>query len=403
MSWKDRLENVPFTIVTGDGEEYFPLWKSTSKEKEFNTSKYEFINQDGSLITRKRPKSNKHSLVFWFQGDDNIDQVAAFEISANDPRLWVVTHPFYGVISGQPLNLRIDDKDFNATQITVDFWESIDSDLPSAAISVLDSIREKIIEVNNNAINSFSIGVDVLVSDISNIRETTTLSSSNFIPTQNDLANYSNIVSEAGVAVDTIIEDPLNYITITQRIITAPSLFEDVLSNKLSSYKDAFSGLSKSIFSKTDKFNFESQAASVISGVAESLINTSEGDFVTRADVELANNNFLSLFSDYLLILDENQVDGNDVVNYWSPNPDLLRSLFDLVFFTSNRLFQISFSARQERIVELERDSNLIILTHRFLGLDENDENIELFRNINDIRNNELFTIPKGRILRYYV
>ena len=403
MSWKDRLENIQFKIVTGDGEEFFPLWKSTSKEKEFNTSKYEFIDKSGSLITRKKPKSNKIPLVFWFQGDDNIDQAQKFENSADDSRLWTITHPFYGVLKGQPLNLKRDDKDFNITQVNVDFWESINGDMPSSEISISDSIIEKVNEINENAISSFSQGVDLKVSDISNIRINSNLISSSFTSDQNNFANFSNIVSESQNSFENIFDDPLSFITLNQKVIDITSSFSNSIYSKINSYKLIFNNLKNSIYSKTDKFYFESQCATIFGAIAKSVLNGSSSDFVTRDDVISVNIDLIDLFNDYLLALDENQVDGYDVNNFWNPNHDLLRSLFDLVFFTSNRLFQISFNAKQERVFELEKDSNLIILTHRFLGLDPDDENINLFKKINNIKNNELFTIPKGRILKYYV
>lgn len=402
MSWKDRIENIQFKIVTGDGKEYTPLWRNGSKEKEFNTSKYDFIDQSGSLISRKKPQSNKFPLVFWFQGDDNIEQSNAFEKSANDSRLWTVTHPFYGVIKGQPLNLKRDDKDFNVTQVNVDFWESIDRDLPNSYISVLDAVDSKVSLVNDNAVSSFSQGAKVVVSDLPNLRATTIATTNKFTADSDSLSEYSNAVNEAVNSIDNVLEDSSSFIKLTQSIISLPASFSDTVSNKIKYYENAFNLLADSIFSKTDKFYFESQSSAIISGVAESIVSD-EDSLVTRSDLELVNTKFIELFNRHLVVLDENQVSGDDVVNFWNPNPDLLRALFDLVFFTSNRLFELSFGAKQERTIELEKDSNLIVLTHRFLGLDDNDENLELFRQINNIRNNELFNVPKGRILTYYV
>ena len=142
MSWKDRLDNIDFTITTGDGKVFKPLWKSGEKSKDFNITKYDFIDVDGSLIDRKRPQSNAYPLVFWFQGDDNIEQSNAFEASADDNRLWTVIHPFYGTIKGQPTNLKRDDNNYNVTKVTVDFWQSIDGDFPVDEISIKDEVRD---------------------------------------------------------------------------------------------------------------------------------------------------------------------------------------------------------------------------------------------------------------------
>ena len=65
-------------------------------------------------------------------------------------------------------------------------------------------------------------------------------------------------------------------------------------------------------------------------------------------------------------------------------------------------LFLLSFDARQERNFELTEDSNLILLTHKFMGL-ANDENLETFREINGIKNKELFKVKKGRVIKYFI
>ena len=47
-------------------------------------------------------------------------------------------------------------------------------------------------------------------------------------------------------------------------------------------------------------------------------------------------------------------------------------------------------------------DTNLIVLTHKYFGLDADDKNILAFKETNNIKNNELFKIPKGRVIKYY-
>ena len=77
-------------------------------------------------------------------------------------------------------------------------------------------------------------------------------------------------------------------------------------------------------------------------------------------------------------------------------------ALIDLITYTGQALFIISFDARQERSVILEKDSNLIVLTHRFLGL-ASDENLQTFKRINKIGLSETYRIKKGRLITYYI
>jgi len=105
MSWQDKLQNIQFSIKTGDGKEWFPLFKTGEKSKEFNTSIYDFIDVPKSLVERKQPKSSKYPLTFWFDGENHIETAEEFERSANDNRYWTITHPYYGTIKGQPLSI----------------------------------------------------------------------------------------------------------------------------------------------------------------------------------------------------------------------------------------------------------------------------------------------------------
>jgi len=50
-----------------------------------------------------------------------------------------------------------------------------------------------------------------------------------------------------------------------------------------------------------------------------------------------------------------------------------------------------------------EKDSNLIVLTQRYMGLDPDDNNINTFRTINKIKNNSIFLVKKGTQITYYV
>jgi len=402
MAWKDRLENIQFTITTGDGKQYTPLWKDGEKSKDFNIAKFDFINVEGSLIERRTPQGAKFPLVFWFQGDDNIEQSNEFETSANDNRLWTVEHPFYGTIKGQPTNLKRNDKNYAVTEITVEFWESINEDYPNTNISIVDEVQSKVDVLNTNYIASYIENAKPETSDINSLKESTTLSASKFTPDDDNFTDYTNTVSTALKSLDSLITDTESSISNVQQVVSIPSKFLNTVSKNVNSYINAFNELLTTIGNVNSKLFFEGQGASILGGMCVSSINGAD-DYITRSDIEEINILIINTYNIYLNTLDANQVDIYNVDNTWIPNPDIQIQLLDLITFTSNNLFSLSFNARQERIIELESDSNLIILTHRFLGLDANDENIEIFRNINQIKNDELFKIEKGRLIKYFV
>ncbi len=403
MSWKDRLENITFTITTGDGKVFTPLWKNGEKGKDFNITKYDFINLDGSLIDRKKPQSNKYPLVFWFQGDDNIEQANAFEDSADDNRLWTVEHPFYGTIKGQPTNLKRNDTSYNVTEVTVDFWESIDGEFPESEISIQDNVRAKVDSVNALSADFIVENSAPSTADINLVKDGVILTGSKFSPDTENFNDFQNLVTKAVKNSDKLVTDTLTAFQDVQSVIVAPAGFNTSVLSRINSFVEAYEVLKDTISNLYSKFNFESQAATLISAMCQACVNPLDDDFVTRSDIEEINDILISTYDDYLATLDENQVEIYDLDNSWTPTVQIQLELVDLVFFTSKSLFSLSFNARQERTVELKEDSNLIVLTHRYMGGLDDEEKLETFKRINNIKNDELFKVRQGRTIRYFV
>ena len=403
MTWKERLEDIQFSITTGDGKVYTPLWKNGEKLKNFNASKYDFIKIEGSYIDKRKPQSNNYPLTFWFQGDDHIDKCNAFDESSNDSNRWTVEHPLYGTIKGQALNLSRNDSNYGITEVTVDFWESISDDLPNSDVSASDEVDSMVSNVNTLSATSFANSAKPSTSNINTLRESTVLEASKFEPDSDNYTDYKNEVSKAVKATDSIVTDTLDSFYSLQVVLSDPANFVDSVKRKVESYINAYDQIKNGLDDVFSKYYFESQGASIMSGIAQSAISPTETDYVSNTDIQAINTLMLDTYNDYLETLDLQQVDIYDVDNSFSPNASIQTALAELIFFTSQQLFLLSFNARQERSYQLLKDSNLILLTHKFVGLDVDDENLEEFRQLNNIRNTELYKVKKGRVIRYYV
>jgi hypothetical protein len=402
MSWVDRLKDIEFTITCGDGKVFKPLWKSGEKSKDFNTTKYDFINVEGSFIDRKKSQSNTYPLIFWFQGEDNIEQAEAFEESANDSRYWTVEHPFYGTIKGQPNNLKRSDTAYNVTEVLVDFWESIIDDLPKSSTSARDAISSKVDSINILGLNSMTSKSNPTSKAISLLANNLLLTKSKFKPNTDSFNNYQGIITKASTNVTLIVSDTLTSFTDLQDVINAPALFATPVIQRVQSFVSVYEVIKLSIPSVFSKYNFESQSASMLAGACLAAVNPVESDYITRDQVNDVNVLITTAYNDYLSFLDEISVEVYNVEETYSPDVAIQSALNELVNFTSKALFDISFDAKQERLVELNSDTNLIVLTHKYFGLDADDKNILAFKETNNIKNDELFKIPKGRVIKYY-
>jgi len=404
MAWKERLENIKFTIKTGDGSVYYPLWRDSVKSTKLNFAKYDFINVKGSFIDRKESESGSFPLNFYFTGEDNLDQAKAFENSAKDKRLWTITHPFYGTLSGHPTNIERNDNSFGNTEINVLFWESIADDYPEDSDSIPDEVEDRVVRLNSLGIQNYVSKAQPQTGDINDLKSSIEISAARFEPDKFSFNDYRALKNKALGDLNLLIQETLVAISTAQLVLSEPANFERNIRNKIDSVKSAYDEVKSTINqeNRQSKYYFESQAATLIANLAKSSVNPLLDDYILRSDIESVNSELFGLYNDYLATIDANQIPLENINDEYSPDIDLQSALIDLVTYTSQSLFVLSFDARQERSVILEKDSNLIVLTHRFLGL-ASDENLEIFKRINKIGLSEIYRIKKGRLITYYI
>jgi hypothetical protein len=405
MSWINKIEDVKFSIKTGDGKEFFPLWKPGEKSVEYNTSSFDFIDVEKSLVERKKPKSGKYPLTFWFQGEDNIERAQEFEDSANDNRYWTVTHPYYGTIKGQPISMSRNDSNYNVTEITVDFWETIVFDFPKSNLSIQDNTLVRRDSIMQNSALAYSSKNVQKSEDIQKNKQSNELVSKSFETIQSDTTNvdYQNTLAKAQKSAENLLVNPNEAILDAQALLSGPSFYDVQVLPRVNAYKTAFNTLFRGFDSVADKLFFESQGATCLANLCNASVNYNfETDYTIVSDVDYVSSTVLGLYNNYLDLIDNASTSNYDIDNGYQPNAVVQSELHDLVMFTIANLFDLAFDAQQERIVYLPKDSNLVLLTHKYFGL-ANDENMQRFRQINNIKLKELFRIKKGRKIKYYV
>ena len=109
------------------------------------------------------------------------------------------------------------------------------------------------------------------------------------------------------------------------------------------------------------------------------------------------------MYDDYLAKLDELKVSIYDVNKSFNPDPSVQLELSSLVKYTIANLYALSFNAKREKIINVEKDTNPILLVHRYIGMDKNDEHLQNFIVTNKIKLKELFLIKKGREVRFTI
>jgi hypothetical protein len=407
MSWKDQITTT-LVIQTGDGKKYSPLWMNASKSTEFSIARFEFVNVRGTLVDRREAKGREFPLELYFEGADNLDEAAAFEASTLDPRPWVITHPYLGVLTVQPVSLTFDSTAHNVTKVTGSVIETITDDNPKSVTSVVDQVAEEDELTKIAFVSAFENG-PVPNQALKNELITQTgefYAGGTKLATGVEAEDYYNLFTEANAAITEATDAPGDAIAAVQKVIAAPASFNTNVQARLAYLQNQFEGLGltvDTIVDKAEKLVFENNAGTIISSMCVAASTPLLGNYGTRGQVITVINTILANFNAYIVYVDQLQSTNGGNTNSYIPSADPLQRLYALVNFTISNLFLIALGAKQERTVYLEEDSNVITLAHRFYGLLADDSTIDAFIDSNGIGLNELLGLKKGRKVIYYV
>lgn len=407
MSWVDKIQN-DFLITTGDGKTYKVNWINPSKSVDFNVSEFEFPNLAGTLVQRGTPKGRRYSIEVFFQGENNIEDSSAFETSANDPRAWTVSHPLYGTIIAQPINLAFDDSRHNVTKITGTLIETITQDNPKNTIVPADKITSDKLDLDEVVAYSFANDVpEPNINDITNLTEKTSVvynEGKKSVKTTLDAEEYFNLFNTANAAILEASEAPLEAMRAVQAMINAPGLFADSVKNRITTLVNTFTKLRDSIATITgrrEKKVYESTGATMVSVMAQASITNI--DYRNAREVLAVVDSITEVYDIYISDLDNLQSDNASSPESYIPDANSLIGLNNIINFTVSNLYDVALGSKQERSIILDDDSNIFLLVHRFYGLQIDDSTIVQFIDQNDLGLNEMLGIRKGRRILYYV
>lgn len=404
MSWSDDINNIQFEIVTGDKKVWKPyLSQSYEKTIEYAGVQYEFINRIGSLFARRLPKGRSYPLEFSFIGENNVKNANAFELSARDYRAWKITHPFYGNIQVQPLSMKMVSTGMNATTITCQVIESNDAVQPSEYPDYSDLISSLIENVSDAILEQASTDeisasdAQLITDDIGNMGKII----ERLIKLNEEYKAYKKALNEALNAIDNAMAMTAGFIAAAQQLISLPATIASnigarfsALVSMMESLKDSIQGIASGEYFK--KLFYNLIGATVVSSMAKAVATQNDGDFQTKAEVALYVQKLTDEYESFIELLygleDEN----------FTPDHKVALSLHILMCETMANLYQVMFSAKQERIMYPEKDTNIILLAHRLYGI-ASDDNINKVKSTNSIGLSEILNIKKDRPIIYYV
>lgn len=408
MSWQDKI-NTPYIITCGDGRQFNVLWRSLEFVREYNITEFEFQDVPGTNVQRREPKGRRYPLEIYFQGDDNVEQAATFLASADDPRPWKVIHPMYGAITVQPSGLKFFDENYNITVVTGSLLETNTGTISNEIIPQ-DKVAEDKAANDEVAAASFAAEVPAPgIADVQQMQQNVNAiysDASGKIKDADDANAYYNLFSAANTAILNATAEPLLAIRKMQAMLNAPALFNDSVAVRMDMLKSQFDILTGAIAetaSRPIKKLFENNAGCILSAMALAAVNPQDGDYENMNAILRRVEQMQDTNNEYVEKLDDIASESVESVQDFTPDFETQNGLNGVVDFTVSNLLNVAVGAKQERTVYLEADTNLIMATHRFLGLDAEDLNISKFIQQNQIGLNEHLQLRKGRKIVYYV
>lgn len=408
MSWIEKIQQN-LTITCGDGRKFTPLYVYTQKSVEYNISEFEFVDIEGALVKRRKPKARRFELEIIFDGENNLDTSAAFEESAKDPRHWVMFHPLYGDLNVQPISLGFDNRVINITRITGTVIETIVEGAPRSTADAVDTITDLSEVVSDSIATSYA---ENIVPNATDINEMTAANGSLYndgkvLAKEGDEADgYFNAFNDANSAILNATSEPLAAMNKIQAVIAAPALFAETIDARFRQFEtqiDKFRAQLSGITTKSSKFLYQSNTGGVINAMVLAAAYPLPGDYAKKQFILNIIDKLLSVYNQFIVDLDTLQTDNGGSPDSFVPDFTSINQLTSLVNFAVTNLFSISLGAKQERFIYLESDSNAIVLTHRFYGLVADDSTIDDFIAQNEIGLTEILNIRKGRKIIYFV
>lgn len=403
MSWQDDITTIVFTIITGDGKIWQPKWLNAQKSVEYNSSVFEFVNIEGSLVLRQKRKGLNFDLEFYFDGENAVQTGNDFEFSARNPKPWTIKHPFYGNILCQPVSLKQDNSAYNVSKFSVPVIETISEKYPAPLQIIEDKVSANVAISNEIAVNSLA-GSDLNKTDLKSDVSLFDRTYSKIIQTNDELILFKKLVSESLAEIESSTATSLSILRSIQALIEFPALVEQTINARINTFAETISNLFTSIDgSRESFFKYEGLAGLTIGSILLASVTNTNDDYNTRSKIMAIQSRIIAIYNSYLLNLDSLQTDRADSDTSYTPDFDTQNNLNLSVQYAISNLFELAFAAKQEREFVLDKDSNLILLTHRFYGLDADDVNIDKFISINNLSLSEILNIQKGRKIIYYV
>jgi prophage DNA circulation protein len=425
MAWRDRLREGAITFP--NGERFVFEYEDVSKDVSKKTNQYTFGDKEGALVQDFGLGVISFPLTIFFSGADYDITADNFEAAAAFAGTSLLEHPIYGnhdvVLEAYT---RTDPLKTAGNQVQFDLvlTETIIEAIPQSAAEGKSLVIAEINELAEIQADAFNVDYDN-VSDKLSAKDRILQFTKDFTKGFDEIIKVDQQVNDAinnitgfiNAEIDELLGSPAILSATLYSLIRLPGRSVATVQSRVQSYFDtiqaqltAISGAATDIFNKrTEK---QLSTTSLIVAAAEAAL-FANNDLITKQDATGIASELLSQYRDVQDYLDNEQTAalGDDLETRYSVSDGITQSMKSIISATAGNLVRLSFSLKQERIIQTSQQETIITLCQELYGgkiedpiVDGSDQSkLDFFISTNQITGDELILIPKEREIRYYI
>ena len=407
MSWENLIYENKLTITTGDGQVFQPYWKDAKKENQYNTSNFDFINLKGTFVYRGEKPGSTLPLMLFFQGANCIDEANVFESALDDKRALSIEHPYYGLLRVQPIAISRDDSSLNVSRIELVVYETIDVSQPQTVISIDDLITGLIAQSETSISDAFVNKYSLNSSTLNTANNSIGIFDKEFekiISISSEFAEFKTLVGNAYRGADNILNETQQGIDSINSMLMYPSTVTDTVRSRIERYSASLDRLFGTISGfATLQFleYYTSYGGSIINGISNTLINPLDTDLKTKSQIVEQIQTVTTIFESWISNIDSYTASDAGINGAYAPSSDVINSVYSGYIATISNLQELLQGAKYEATVVTDIDTNIVLLAHKYYGLEQDDSTINDLIELNGWKRDKFIQIKRGTIFKY--
>ena len=351
MSWLDRYTKN-LIITTGDQKQYTLFTRPAfSRELDFNSGDFQFVDVEGELVKKRKLRSRKFPLEFYFIGENHIEDSKLFEDSLKNEKPCIIDHPYYDTILAQILAVKFDDTELNITKVTCVAVETINDEGVRIVSNPLDVISLKQIEITS--LISEEPNITPTITDIDTLKENTTANYGDaikIIKIPAEAEEYFNAYNEAITTINAITASPILAMQALTNFLLLPAQFTANVQDRINTILTQWHRLRLSLnalTSVTSKRLYEYQGSCLISSLCVAAVSPLENNYANASAALGIIDSIQEAHSQYQSDLDDIQSNNAGDPTAYVPGFNIQNGLNDLVLLTTANLYSLALSGRK--------------------------------------------------------